>query len=180
MEIKTTLKNIKLTPNLQTKIERRIGKLNRHKPDIQLARMAIIKEETRSIFDNYLVEVIVEIKGNVFRSESRSNTILKALDSVVEALDRQLKEYKNKMNNKNRRPSPIRNGNISGVLSLPIKRRIIGPKKRIAGSMTLETAVDNLEASSDSLYIFVNIETDKLNLLSQRKDGALDLIEIDT
>jgi len=57
MELQIAGTNIELTPVVQRYIERKLGKLNKHLPDIIDSKVEISEEDTRSPKEHYLVRV---------------------------------------------------------------------------------------------------------------------------
>ncbi len=96
MDLKVTGKNIELTPELNQYIEKKLGKLNRHLPNILEAKMEIAGEKTRSPGQRYIAQITVNSSGTLLRGEERGDNLFNAIDKVAAIMKRRIERFKGK------------------------------------------------------------------------------------
>ena len=84
MELQIAGTNVELTQDVQSYIERKLGKLDRFSPGLNEARVEISEEGTKSPDERYLVRVTLTsgASGAVFHGEERGEDLLKAVDKI--------------------------------------------------------------------------------------------------
>jgi len=90
MELLITGKNMELSPEVRSYIERKLGKLGRYLPDTAEAKVEIFEEKTRSPQQHFVVQVIVNGSGTTLRSEERAADLFTAINRVVAVTNRQI------------------------------------------------------------------------------------------
>ncbi len=65
MELQITGQNVKLAPAARRYIERKLGKLNRHLPNIIESKVEISEEKTKSRQQRFVVQMTINIKGMI-------------------------------------------------------------------------------------------------------------------
>ena len=81
MELQITGKNMELLPAVRQYIERKLGKLNRHLPNITEAKIEISKEKTKSPQQRFVVQVTIDSSGTLLRGEERGEDLFAAIDA---------------------------------------------------------------------------------------------------
>lgn len=179
MDIQLTGKNIEISPVVRDYVERKLGKLSRHLPNITESKVEITEAKTKSPETRYVVQVTVNSNGILLRGEERGQDILMAIDRVTEVMDTQIKRYKEKRFAKSRGASFIRGtfetkeapeSASTGVEIIKVKRFTIKP-------MSPEEAVEQMELLGHDFFVFFNADTEKIDLVYRRKDGKYGLIE---
>ena len=88
MELQITGTNMQITPEIRRRIERKLGKLNRHLPNIIESKIEVSEEKTKSAQQHYLVRATVAGKGSIFHSEERGEDLFQAIDKMAAILTR--------------------------------------------------------------------------------------------
>ena len=169
MEPKITLKNLDLNGDAQQHIERNLSKLARHLPNIDEIKIALSKQPTKSRLDRFLALITVSAKGVLLRSEERGDNLLTALDRAIENVDRQIDHYKGKRKDKSR----TRSGKAEATEST---YRIVD-EPLVMSPMTTDEAVEQMELSNRSFFLFQDAAGRRLKLIYKRQDGDYGLIE---
>jgi ribosomal subunit interface protein len=102
MELQITGKNIELTPTLRQLIERKLGKLSRHLPNIKEQKVEVYEEKTKSPEQRFVVEVTLDSNGILLRGVERGEDLPRAINKVAAVMDRQIERYKGKLYEKGR------------------------------------------------------------------------------
>lgn len=98
MKITISGKNIDVTEGLRAAVQDKLGKLERYfTPDTEVIVTLSVEKERQKI------EVTIPVKGNIIRSEQVSNDMYVSIDLVEEVIERQLRKYKTKIVDKNRK-----------------------------------------------------------------------------
>ena len=177
MELQITGQNIELSPAVRRYIERKLGRLNRHLPNIITSKLEIIDEKTESPEQRYLVQMTLDSSGSQLRSKERGKDLFTTIDKVAEIMDRQISHYKGKLYEKGRGSSLARSEFSEGGETTEPPRKVVRVKRFAVKPMSVTEAIDQMELLGHDFFLFFNADTEELNLLYRRKDGNYGLIE---
>ena len=177
MEMEITGKNVEISPEIQSHVQEKIGKLGRHLPGITDAKVEITEESTKSRQHRYVVQVTLNCDGILLRGEERGGDIYSTVTNVKQVLDRQIERYKGRQNSKGRRASLIRGEPSSLIGQEENLSNIVKVKRFKVKPMLVEEAVEQMELLGHDFFLFFNSDSDQLNLLYRRKDGDYGLIK---
>ena len=183
MDMHITGKNIELIPAVRDYISKKMGKINRHLPNIISFDVVASEEQTRAPGQRYIVQVTLDNNGTLIRGEERGQDLYTATDKVYEVMSRQIEHYKGKLPwAKGRRPASIRTSTTeatSGVEAetAPEGPRVVKTKRFDVKPMSMEEAVDQMELLGHDFFLFYNPDANGMNLIYRRKDGDYGLIE---
>jgi len=178
MELHIAGTNMEITPETQRYVERKLGKLNRHKTDIIDVKVEISRESTKSPQAQYLVRVTVQSGsgGALLHGEERAESVFQAVDKVVAILTRQLERRKGKLYDKGRGNTMAR-GKFMQPEPPPAGRKVVKRKRFNIEPMTLEDAIEQMETLGHNFFLFVDAGSRETRLLYRRNDGNYGLIE---
>ncbi len=178
MELQLSGTNIEINPEAQQYVERKLGKINKHLPDIIDTKVEISEEKTKSPQERYLVRVTVNsgIGKAVFHGEERAEDLFKAVDKVVVVMSRQLEKRKGKLYDKGR-GNPLARGKFNQAELTEVERRVVKTKRFLIEPMSLEEAIGRMEQLGHSFFLFFDADADGVRLLYRRNDGNYGLIE---
>ena len=174
MRITITGKNIELTPGLKEAVEERLSKLEKYfTPETEVNVTMSVEKERRKI------EVTIPVKGSVIRAEQVSNDMYISIDVVVETIERQLKKYRNKIVTKQQNAEKVF---AEDFLSKEYEEdddeiRIIRSKRFGIKPMYPEDACVQMELLGHNFFVFLNAETEEVNVVYKRKGNTYGLIE---
>ena len=175
MELQIIGKNVKLAPEVHHYIERKLGKLGRHLPNITESKVEVSEEKTKSPQQRFVVRVTIKGSGTLLRGESKGENPLEATDKVVATMERQIEHYKGKLYNKRRGSSFARSEFSEETETTPPS--VVKVKRFAVKPMSVAEAIDQMELLGHDFFLFFNADTEELNLLYRRKDGNYGLIE---
>ncbi len=165
-------KNIDITEGLRSAVEDKIGKLEKYfTPDTEVHVTLSVEKERQKI------EVTIPVKGSVIRSEQISNDMYVSIDLVEEIIERQLKKYKNKLIDKQQNKDFFKQEFIEKDFVEDEEIQIVRSKKFDIKPMYPEDACIQMELTGHGFYVFVNAETDQVNVVYKRKGNTYGLIE---
>lgn len=165
-------KNIDVTPGLKAAVEDKIGKLEKYfTPGTEVHVTLSVEKERQKI------EVTIPVKGNIIRSEQISSDMYVSIDLVEEIIERQLKKYKNKLVDKQQGAGYFKQEFIDHEYMDEEEIKIVRSKKFDIKPMYPEDACIQMELLGHSFFVFVNAETDQVNVVYRRKGNTYGLIE---
>ena len=165
-------KNIDVTPGLKDAVESKLGKLQRYfTPDTEIHVTLSVQKEHQKI------EVTIPVKGNIIRSEQESDDMYVSIDLVEEIIERQLRKYKNKLIDKKQSAQSFSDLFISEEAEPEDEIQIVKTKRFAMKPMDPEEACVQMELLGHNFYVFLNAETEEVNVVYKRKGQTYGLIE---
>lgn len=172
MRYTITGRNIEVTPGLREAIEEKIGKLARYfNPDTEVIVTLSVQKDKQKI------EVTIPVKGNIIRAEESSSDMYVSIDLVEEIIERQLKKYKNKLIDKKQSAQAFSELFLSEEYEADDEIQIVKTKRFGMKPMDPEEACIQMELLGHSFYVFLNADTEEVNVVYKRKGNTYGLIE---
>jgi putative sigma-54 modulation protein len=179
--VRTTVrgKNLDVPEKVRRYAIRKLGRLDRFLDDRSEATVELATERHRSLADSHIVEVTLLINGQVLRGRAAAPTFQAGIDEVVDKIERRAIDHRKKPR---LRARPIEEKEIlrriaDGTAEPARERRIVKTKRFDIEPMFEEDALATMDELGHAFFIFVNAETERLNVLYRRTDGDLGLIE---
>jgi len=178
MKLQITAKNsVEISETLKKYAERKISKLSRYLPSVSEAKLEISCEGTKLPEQRFSVQVTLDSKGILIRAQEKAKDIRTAIDKVVDVLSSRIERYKGKLYDKGRGVSLARQGTAVELGELEASRKVVKSKHFLIKPMLQDEAINQMELLGHDFFLFIDADTDKLNLLYRRKDGNYGLIE---
>ncbi len=172
MRFTITGRNIEVTPGLREAVEDKLGKLDRF---FAPATEAVVRLSVQK--DIQKIEVTIPVKGHIIRAEESSSDMYVSIDLVEEILERQLKKYKNKLIDKKQSAPSFSEAFLQEDASAEEEIQIVKSKKFAVKPMDPEEACVQMELLGHNFYVFLNADTEEVNVVYKRKGGTYGLIE---
>lgn len=172
MRFTITGRNIEVTQGLREAVEDKLGKLDRF---FAPATEAVVRLSVQK--DIQKIEVTIPVKGHIIRAEESSSDMYVSIDLVEEILERQLKKYKNKLIDKKQSAPSFSEAFLQEDASAEEEIQIVKSKKFAVKPMDPEEACVQMELLGHEFYVFLNSDTNEVNVVYKRRDGAHGLIE---
>lgn len=173
MKITYVARKVTLRDNFKELVERKLAKLEKIFSDSAQATVVVTLEKNRQT-----VEITIRDNSMVYRAESTMPEMNDALDKVVEILQRQLRKHKTRLSKRLRTASidelftePVPDEEEDNELSLVRKKQV--SLKPISAS----EAILQMEMTGHKFFMFLNADTDEINVVYARDDGAYGLLE---
>ena len=172
MNITISGKNMDITPSLREAVEQKLGKLDRYfTPDTEVHVTLSVEKERQKI------EVTIPVKGRIIRSEQVSNDMYVSIDLVEEVIERQLRKYKNKIIDKKQSAVNFQKAYIDNDYMESEDITIVRTKRFDIKPMYPEDACVQMELLGHNFFVFMNADTDQVNVVYKRKGNTYGLIE---
>ncbi|MGN0745362.1 MAG: ribosome hibernation-promoting factor, HPF/YfiA family [Aristaeellaceae bacterium] len=177
MKLSIYAKNMTVSPNVTRRIERKTEKMSRYLlPDTEMQiRMRKEKNDLR------VVEITVPMGNNVIlRAEaSEPDNLFMAIDQALAKIERQIHRHRTKLGKRIREDAfvPQEAEYIEDETIDEATPQVVRRKTFPVRPMSVEDAGIQMELLGHDFFAFVNIETERTNVLYRRKDGNLGLLE---
>ncbi len=138
-------------------------------------------------------DITISAHGMQMRGEEKSEDMYASIDRAMHKIERQVKRYRNKLTSHKQREgakAKIRlnileaerlgaaaedEGEAPDSGGLPAE--VIESKEVHAKLMSVDEAVMQMDLLHNDFFVFLNADTEALNVIYRRKDGKLGLIE---
>jgi ribosome hibernation promoting factor len=172
-------KNAEVPDRVRTYAERKLKRIERLLDDRTDATVELWSEHHRSAADSHFAEVALVVHGHILRSRATGASYQEALDDVVDKVERQAVDHKEKPRVRARpeEEKQILRRLADGSEGPPRERRIVKVKRFAIEPMFEEDAVSRMEELGHRFFVFVSAETERVAILYKRDDGDLGLIE---
>ena len=178
MDITVTGRHIEATPAIKDYAAKKLEHIGIDFPRILSAHFILDVEKFR-----HIAELVIQC-GNHITIEAReiSEDLYASIDTVVDKVARQMRKYKTKI--QNHRPRTAEAFHVDEhVLTHDLheeqgKHRVVRTERFAIKPMFVDEAVLQMEMSDHSQFlVFLNAETQKVNVLYRRKNGDFGLIQ---
>ena len=169
--------NVDVTDNFQSKIIDKLSRIEKLYPE---------GAEANIILSNVKLDKKVDVTVNlpnkrIIKAEVTADDLMVAVDEAVDILERQLVKYKSRLVDKAKK-SPVFADELNSISLADDSYEesgidIVKNKRFFVKPMDAEEAVMEMEMLGHSFFVFRNAETDEVNVVYKRKDGAYGLIE---
>lgn len=170
--------NVEITEVTRAYVEKKVGKLSRYLPTLGEGKVEISREGAKLPDQRFIVQVTLDSKGVLIRAQEKSKDVCTAVDKVVDVLSKRIERYKGRLyDKKGRGVSLARQGAAVEEEEVEAPKRVVKTKHFLVKPMPLDEAVSQMELLGHDFFLFLDADTEKLNLLYRRKDGNYGLIE---
>lgn len=176
MRISISAKNLEISDYLRELVEKKVSKLERYFPQDTVVQVTLSVERNR-----HIVEVTIPYDGGLIRAEEVTGDMYASIDNVLDKLEKQILRHRTRLE------KSLRSGAFKYEQPLYSSSydefdeedgpRIVRVKRFNIKPMDEQEAMLQAELLSHSFYVFLNAETNAINVLYKRKDGNYGLIE---
>ncbi len=174
MKIEITAKNYEVSQKLRDIIEKKVQRLDKYFEDDATAK--VLCKQENNIFK---IELNVRSKGLFYRSEVAGDNMYENIDLALPKVERQIVKYAEKFRDKFRKGTDFNNDFVYIEQAPEPKedKTVVKKKTYELEPIGVEDAKMFLETLDNNFYVFLNRETNKVNVLYRRLDGNFGLIE---
>lgn len=172
-------KNVEVPERVRQYTERKLGRLTRLLDAGSDAIVELTNEQHRSAADAHTAEVTLLINGQPVHGHATGPTYQAAVDTVVDKVERQAVERKERPRVRARPEQEKRllrrlaDGTAEGAR----EPRIVKTKRFAIEPMFEEDALAAMDELGHAFFLFVNAENERIAVLYRRRDGGVGLIE---
>jgi len=173
MQIDISGSRISITEEIDKYIKKKLNKLNKYFRRIFSVRVTLKAEKK-----GYLTEINVTADGVTIHGNEVDSDLHNSIEAAVDKVNRQARKHKEKVkSHRSRDTSEKRTSYPSSLASASTEHKTIYTTKEIAKPMTADEAVMQLEMEKNRFFVFLNSNTNQINVVYKREDGSFVLIE---
>lgn len=166
-------KDMAISDSLKSRVEKKLSKFERYFREEPEATIRFkVQKGARNI-----AEITVNAGGVILRAEESSNDMYLSIDRAVDKLESQLRRHRTKLEKR------IRSSELDAFAEAPAFEEqnydIVRVKKFSVKPMAVEDAITQMELLGHDFFLFVNEESEDMNVLYRRHDGAYGLLQPD-
>ncbi len=166
-------KNIELTAALENAVEDKIVKLDKYFNDNVTAQITLSVEKL-----SHIIEITIPFNGSVLRAEVEGKNMYNIIDDAVAVIEKQINKYKNRIRSKHRNTvSEFTPSFLEQEETAEEALKIDKTKKFAIKPMSAEEAVLQMELVGHNFFVYLDGETEEVNVVYKRKNGTYGLIE---
>jgi len=172
MQVTITARHFDLTDALKNYTRDGLMNLKKYSDNIIFAEVVLWKQKSV-----HFAEVNMRINKFSFFSKSKEDDLYKAVDSAINKVERQIKKKFGKQNKRHTHKKP-------GLKNIPqsidfLEEKRVHKKKMSLAKLYPVDAVDQFEDMDEDIFLFINKEDDRVNLLEKNDNGSYNLSEIE-
>ncbi len=172
MKVNIYGKNMQLTEALKEATIKKVERLDKFfQKDVEAKVVLSIERK------NQKVEVTIPFNGRIARVEESSDDMYNSIDEAVESLEQQLRKYKTKLQDKKHSSESIKFENFESLDVAENEFKVVKTKKFAIKPMNIEEAVLQMDLLKHNFFVFLNADSEEVNVVYKRKDNNYGLIE---
>ncbi len=173
MKVIITSKNMNASDHLKQTIESKLDRLGKYFSNDIVANVTLSTEKGRQ-----KIEATINAKGTIFRAEETTNDAYNGVDRIVEKLSSQMSRFKTKLQRKHKDHKELQFAEIPEVASEELEdMRVVRKKVFDLMPMSIDEAIMQMELLEHTFFVFLNMESDTVNVVYKRKDNDYGLLE---
>lgn len=168
-------KNIEITKGLENAILEKMTKLDKFFANHTEAQITLSVEKQRQI-----IEITIPFNGQILRAEVEDKNMYNVIDDAVAIIEKQITRFKNKLRARSRATEAqsftsafMASADSSEDDGIKIERK----KKFAIKPMNAEEAVLQMEMIGHSFFVYLDADTEEVNVVYKRKNGTYGLID---
>ena len=173
MTITYTARKVNLRDNFKERVEKKLAKFQKIFSDKAEAHVVVTVEKNRQT-----VEITIRDNKMIYRAESTMSEMNDALDRVVDILMRQIRK------NKTRLEKRVKAGSIDALTAdMPAQEepeeeyQVVRKKQVMLKPINVEEAILEMNMINHDFFMFINAETDEMNVVYRRANGNYGVLE---
>lgn len=170
MKISISDRQNEVKASFRAHIEKKLAKFDKYFRDDAEAKVKVGKEPNLE-----RVELTISSQGTIFRSEQSADTAMNALDRCIDAIERQIRKNKTRLERRLRQGVFVKGGDSylpDGIdEDSEDENAVIRTKTFKLKPMSVDEAIMQMNLLDHDFFVYVNDVTSKVNVVYKRKDG---------
>lgn len=173
MKVIVTGRNLVITESIRDQVEKKLGKFDKlFKSDVE-AHATFSTQRNK-----HIVEVTIPLKnGTFFRAEGVTDDMYQSIDEAIDKIAKQMNKHKTKIEKRFHSSDSIRFEEFPESNEVYEEQSIVKTKRFGVKPMMPEEAVLQMELLGHDFFVFLNGDTEEINVVYKRKDGDFGIIE---
>ena len=172
MKITYTARKVNLRDNFKERVEKKLKKFEKIFSEDAVVNVVVTLNK-----NNQTVEITIKDNSMIYRAEKTQLEMNDALDKCIDVLGRQLRKNKAKLSKK------LKSGSIDDLFEAPVEEaseeeyQLVRTKQIPLKPVTVDEAILQMNMIGHKFYMFTNVDTNEVNVVYTRDDGAYGLLE---
>jgi putative sigma-54 modulation protein len=182
MELAIRGNDVEIKDELRQFASRRVEGLNRLLGRVVDAKLELKRTHQRTTSDSYVAQITIQTGRDILRAEERDNDPSRAVDKVINKIERQARRYHEKRSDRHGpRPGPVDEvpSPTDGAIETEEPETVaalVRTKRFTVKPMDPEEAIEQMELLGHDFYLFHNAEEAQINVVYRRRDGTYGLL----
>ena len=175
MKYVITGRNLEVSDELRSYVEKKFGKLDNYFSDDTEIHVTLSQQR-----EDAKVEVTIPMRGTTIRAEETSTDMYASIDLLKDVVEGQLRKNRKKLIDRKQNKPSFSSYFMESLDDEDVQEesiKIVRSKRFAIKPMDPEEACFQMDMSGHSFYVFWNADTDQVNVVYKRKDGNYGLIE---
>ena len=175
-----TGKNMNISAGITERVMKKTSKMERYLHTDAEMQLRLTRDKN----DRRTCEITVPFEGVMLRAEATNDdNLYVSIDQALAKLEKQIHKHRTKLGKRLRedafKPGELEYdaASVETVSEDGPAPKVVRHKTFPVRPMSVEDAILQMELLGHSFFVFVNVETDRTNVLYLRKDGDLGLME---
>lgn len=166
MNIKITGKDLKVTDSIKEYVEKKMERVQKYfEEEIEVTVTIRTEREIQ------IAEIRVNTKSDIYKAVTEHKDLYASIDKDIDILEGQIRKTKSKKERDLRQSNIKEDVNTSFEKEQEVEDEILKTSYYEMKPMGPEDAKLKLQENKNAFIVFVNIETNKVNVLFRLKDG---------
>ncbi len=168
-------KNMHVSDNLKDMLKKKFSKFDRYFGEDTEVYATFSKEKNFQ-----MLEVTIPLGRSVLRAEEKADDLVSAIELVMDKLEGQLRKHKTKIQKHyadDFKKYHLDEMDIVGDEDEDDDRKVVRTKKFPIKPMHIEEAAMQMDLLGHDFFVFLNAESNQVNVVYLRNDGNYGLIE---
>ena len=172
MKITYTARKVNLRDNFKERVEKKLKKFEKIFYEDAVVNVVVTMNK-----NNQTVEITIKDNSMIYRAEKTQLEMNDAVDKCIAVLGRQLRKNKAKLEKK------LKSGSIDDLFEAPVEEveeeeyKVLRTKQIPVKPVTVDEAILQMNMIGHKFYMFTNVDTNEINVVYTRDDGAYGLLE---
>ena len=174
MKYNITGKNFKTYRRLEEQIEKKFDRLDKYFSEDITANIVLSHERGKD-----KIEVTINAQGALFRAEEVTDDVYEGIDRAVDKLTSQIKKFKGRLQKRYQDNKALKCEFLEDEPEEEEEEqlKIVREKKFDLRPMDVEEAILEMEMLEHDFFVFLNSDTETVNVVYRRKGGKYGLLE---
>lgn len=170
-------RHLEVTEAIRAHAEKKVGRIKKYFNNIMEVDITLSAARLKTV-PYHTADVLVYINGHKIKASSTDEDLYAAIDEVVDVLETQITKYKEKLRDDKHTGAvkKVKYNPVTKTVEKEAVRRVVETKVS-PKPMDVEEAIMQLEVLNHDFYVFMNSETEEMNVVYKRRDGDYGHVE---
>jgi len=173
MKVDIVQKNYEVDDRLKEIILKKTNRLSKYFGDDAVAKVMLKREK-----DIYKMEITAMFNRSFIRAEVSGENMYDNIDILLPKIEKQIVKNKEKLHNK-LRENAFKDKDYLYMQNEPTEKKptVAKHKSFLVYPLSVEDAINEMSMLDHDFYVFINRDTNKVQIVYRRHDGDIGLLE---